>query len=271
MRSYFDAVATDRYGHLGRVMLASRLNVLHTIDAEWTRDNLISLLGPPDSDEARDLWAGFAWYPSVGPSLLAAFKEALLSLLKLDDLRDRVNRQLVSLLIAICLDAPTALTEDEIRSVVSVLPEKSLLVTLRRLEQRLTGKAQEREAIWNRKVWPWLALYWPSEQEWNTPRTSEAMVRLISNSGSGFPSAVTRCQPFLGPIGGRSLNRLHMDGHGRDYPDAVLELLTLVVRQDVLEVYARSPLRRLLDALHDNRPTLGADPNFQKLRRVAGS
>ena len=271
VRSYFDAIVTDSRGHLGRVMLASRLNALFAIDPNWTGEHLVPLLDPARVGEAEDLWAGFAWSPTVGPNLLEAFKGHYLSVLKREGLRDRVSRALVGLLVHISISLPRAFTIDEIRSVVHTLPEESLSVGLRALQSHLTGEPDEREHAWRYKVMPWLNAYWPREGEKNSDTTSEAMIRVMIESGAAFQDAVSWCISYLRPIKGNSLYALGKSGHVQGYPDAVLEVLESVIQQDTLEVYRRSTLAGILDDLLLSKPEIASDLRFQRLRGVATS
>ena len=271
VRPYFETIAKDGCGHLGRVMLASRLNALFVIDARWTGENLVPLLDPSSSDEAHGLWAGFAWSTAIGPNLLEAFKEPYLFVLKLQDLRDRTARALVRLLIAISIDLPKALTEEEIRPVLQALSKESLVVVLRSLGRRLTGEPEERKQTWHDKVRPWLDNYWPRADESNSGATSEEMVNLTIDCGSAFPNAVSWCRRFFKSIRGASLYTLRESGHVQDYPDAVLDVLESVIEKDVLEVYARSSLGGILDDLSASKPEVASDLRLQRLRRVAKS
>lgn len=271
VRSYFEIIGKDPCGHLGRVMLTSRLNALFTIDPDWTGDHLLPLLDLSHSEEAMDLWAGFAWSPAIGPNLLKAFKKPFLSVLKHEDLGDRIARGLVSLLIAIGLDLPRALTKEETLAVMQALSEESLVVALRALGRRLTGEPQERETAWNDRVKPWLHDHWPKGQGQNTPSTSEEMIHLIIKCGSGLPDAVSSCLRFLQPTKGRCLLDLEQSEHAQDHPDAVLDLLDTVIHQDVFEAHMRSILGRILKGLAASKPTMTSDVGFRRLRRVAES
>ena len=55
VRPYFDALGSDPDGQLGRVMLATRLHRLFAVDPDWSREHLISRLGPMSSEEAGPL------------------------------------------------------------------------------------------------------------------------------------------------------------------------------------------------------------------------
>ena len=78
VRPYFDAIGEDPEGHLGRVMLATRLYYLFAIDPGWATQHLIARLSPGQSQEAANLWSAYGWSPRLGPDLLGAFKEHFL-------------------------------------------------------------------------------------------------------------------------------------------------------------------------------------------------
>ena len=56
VRPYFEAIAGEPSGHLGRVMLATRLRYLFAVDPEWVGERLIPLFSPEQSQEAGNLW-----------------------------------------------------------------------------------------------------------------------------------------------------------------------------------------------------------------------
>ena len=201
VRFYFDTIAASSEGHPGRVILASRLNVLFAIDPTWTEMALIGRLDPAASpSEAIGLWAGFAWSPRVGPNLLQAIKGSYLAVLARDDLPSRTKRGLVGLLVAICLGIPEELTQGEVRAAMDELSEKSLCVTLRSLKRRLAGSSSERAQTWSDKIAPWLDRHWPREGSRNSAVTSQEMMHLVIGSGDGFPEAVSFCSRFLKPV-----------------------------------------------------------------------
>ena len=273
VRSYFDGVATDPKGHLGRVILASRLYELFTIDPDWTREYLIPLLGQLDSDETRertrDLWAGYAWSPQVGPNLFAAFKESFLKVLTTYENLRSLEENLIRLFIDICLEAPNELTPKEIREVVASLSEEALVISLQALTHRLNGEPAERAQAWKDKVKPWLKKYWPPAAWRNTTRTSEAMLKLLVECGDAFPDAVFWSLSCLKPIKGDDLYGLQESDHVEQHRDATFQLLKKVVNDDVLEKWKKDCLREILESLIKEDSQLSADPEYQRLYNIA--
>ena len=117
VRPYFVAIGSDPRGHLGRVMLTTRLNHLFAIDPEWTEEHLIGRLRPAQSDEAAELWSAYGWSPTIGPDLLKAFKHPFLEFLQESREHNHRLNNLRGLFMTVCLEAPSELTAEEIQGV----------------------------------------------------------------------------------------------------------------------------------------------------------
>ena len=269
VRSYFDAIANDPDGHLGRVMLATRLYYLFAIDPDWTTEHLISRLNAGQSQDAADLWSAYGWSPSIGPNLLAAFKEPFLQILRNETLVGQKHGNLISLFMTVCMEAPGELTEEEILSVVDTFSENSLTTLLGSLKKQLTGKNMERGVIWQDKVYPWLRDHWPRAAVRNTAGTSEAILGLLAECGEAFPEAAEWALEFLRPFEGWGLNRLGEKGHAVEYPDSMLRVLDGVVDANVLLSHKRHSLLDILDALVAANSGMAEDLQFQKLYQIA--
>ena len=268
VQPYFNAIDSDPEGHLGRVMLATRLYHLFAIDPEWTREHLLSRLSPADSDEARDLWSSYGWSPTVGPDLLLAYKGPFLDMLCRADGGDRRTRSLRGLFITICLEAPGELTPDDIRQVVGSMSEEGLAGALRGLERSLKGDPVERARGWREKIEPWLQRYWPSAAARNTAATSVAMLDMLVEAGDAFPEAVQWSLQYLQATSGLGLDFLLENEHASRHPRLMLDLLNLVVDNSDLAPHHRRTLHDFLDPLR-RIPELAADARFQKLFRIA--
>ena len=269
VRSYFDEIAAGPHGHFGRVMLATRLHQLFSIDRNWVVKHLIPIFRPRGSKEANNLWAAYAWSPTVGPDLLSAFKESFLGILASDEGPAFQEGNLISLFMSICLESPHELRDEEIRKVVRSLSEESLKTVLDSLKHRLKGDDRERVVGWNDKVGPWLQKYWPKVAQHNTAGTSEAMLVMLVECGDAFSGAVTWSLPYLKPIEGHSLHDLKERGHIERHPAVTLQILEKVVGEDSLQHWHRHTLREILDALKDRDPGYVAEPEFLKLYKIA--
>ena len=269
VRPYFDSIGQDPDGHLGRVMLASRLYYLFAVDPDWTTEHMIVRLSPGQSQEAANLWSAYGWSPRLGPDLLRAFKDPFLEILQDEGVDDRKLGNLRGLFVTVCLEAPEELSDQEIRSVVEPLPEEGLKTLLVNLEQRLRGEAEERGRIWRNKVHPWLSEYWPQAEGRNTVGTSEVFLKMLVECGDAFPQAVKGSLEYLRPLEGRSLYRFDKNGHATHHPNSMLQVLNQIVDADVLPTHQRHPLREALDELRTANTEVASDSRFQRLYQIA--
>ena len=270
VHSYFDVISSDSNGHLGHVILATNLYQLYSIDPEWTRENLIPLLDQPDQDARRDLWAGYAWSPNVGPNLFSVFKKQFLKVLTTYDSLRSMEENIINLFIEICLEAPKELTDEEIRGVVGSLPEEARAACLQSLMYRLRGEPTERAQAWGDKVKPWLEKYWPQAAGHNTPQTSEKMLDLLVECGDAFPDAVSWSLLCLKNIG-HGLIGLRESGHVEQYPDETLLLLEKIVDEKDLQRWEKNYLRQILDSIENVASQLVGEPKYQRLNKIATS
>ena len=269
VRPYFDAIGADPEGELGRVMLATRLHYLHSLDPDWAGERLLPRLVPGNSAEARALWYAYGWSPTVGPDLLQAFKGSFLAVLRGGKDRAHPRRNLTHLFTVVCLNAPGELTAQEIRSVVDTMSEGALMTVLGALTSRLKGDGPERAAIWENTVSPWLRDYWPRTAVRNTSGTTEAMLGMLLECGDAFPEAAGWSLDYLRPLDGHGLYRLGENGHAERHPDWVLRVLEKVVAADVLPVHERYTLHGILDELLAADADKAGDARFRRLYQIA--
>ena len=269
VRLYFDTIVDDSNGKLGRVMLATRLYWLFTIDQDWVKKHLLPLFSLRSSEEAKDLWSAYGWSSVLGPDLLLAFKESFLEILSSREKDNQKKDNLTGLFITICLETPNELTEQEIHGVVGAVSEGTLETVLDCLKRRLKGSPDEQAKIWYTKVHPWLQNYWPTAGVRNTAATSDAILNMLVECGDAFEDAATWSLPYLRPSEGRDLYRLSKSDHVKKYPNIVLQILHRVVNANIFSVYQRSILREILDVLQISRSDMTADDRFQRLYGIA--
>ena len=269
VRSYFNAICNDTDGRLGRVMLATRLHYLFAIDPEWTTEHLLSRLSRGQSSEAADLWSAYGWSFRIGPNLLRAFKFSFLDILQNEDLVVQNFDNLIELFMAVCMDAPGELSDEDIRSVVDTFSENSLTRLLYSMKKYLKEEDSVREVIWRDKLYPWLNTYWPQIASRNTRKTSIAILDLIADSGGAFPDAVEWSFDFLRPLKENFLHTFTMNDHPERFPDEMLDLLGKVVDKTNLPSHEYYSLRIILDALIKQNPEMAKDIRFQNLYKLA--
>ena len=265
---YFEAIAREPNGHLGRVMLATKLHYLFAVDPEWVGERLIPLFSPGQSAEAGNLWYAYGWSQTIGPNLLLALKASFLAVFREGEISARTERNLTLLFLVICLEAPNEMTDDEVHEVMGALSQDALKAVLASLRDRLRGEDSERAEIWHEKIQPWLEKYWPRPAARNTPGTSKAIVEMLANCGDAFPQATAWALEHLRSFEG-SLFRLQRSGQAGQHPEATLEVLVRVIGPNGLPPQHRYTLREILDEMKEAMPEMERDPQFQRLYRVA--
>ena len=265
---YFEAIAREPNGHLGRVMLATKLHYLFAVDPEWVGERLIPLFSPGQSAEAGNLWYAYGWSQTIRPNLLLALKASFLAVFREGEISARTERNLTLLFLVICLEAPNEMTDDEVHEVMGALSQDALKAVLASLRDRLRGEDSERAEIWHEKIQPWLEKYWPRPAARNTPGTSKAIVEMLANCGDAFPQATAWALEHLRSFEG-SLFRLQRSGQAGQHPEATLEVLVRVIGPNGLPPQHRYTLREILDEMKEAMPEMERDPQFQRLYRVA--
>ena len=269
IQPYFDAIAMDQGGHIGRVMLARRLYNLFAIDPDWTEQHLIARLGQPRSKETRDLWSAYCYSLHVGPDLLNAFQGSFLAMLRDGGEVGPHGNGLVKLFMTICLETPGALSTEDVGGVVESMPELFLETVLNSCSHRFAGELDERALVWREKIGPWLEQHWPKAGARNTPRTTTAMLEMLANCGGGFPEATAWALANLRWTKGEGLYELRQSKLGTHFPGPMLDILDYVVDESEFPVFKKSILREILDEVKAVDATCASDPRWQRLYRVA--
>ena len=265
---YFNAITEEPNGHLGRVMIATRLHYLHAVDRDWVSERLIPRFRPGESEEASNLWYAYGWSRTIGPDLLLALKQAFIDLFGAGNLNARTEHNLTLLFMTICLEAPDELTAEEVHAVVGAMSEAALKTVLASLRGRLKGEAAERAQVWRDKVGRRLREFWPPRADRNTPGTAMAMVELLAECGDAFPEATEWALEYLEPIDG-NLFRLRESGQATSHPGPTLEILSRVIGPDGLSPQYRFTLREILDEMRDADDEMQGNVRFQRLYRQA--
>ena len=268
VRPYFEAIAGDAAGHLGRVMLATRLYFLFGVDPDWIEARLIPLFSLGRSEEASNLWYAYAWSGTIGPNLLLALKEPFLEVLRAGDANVRTEQNLAAMFVVICLEAPTELTDDEVHSVVDRMSEDALKTVLGCLKDRLRGDPTAQAQNWRDRIGPWLECFWPEAAVQNTAGTAEAMLAMLANCGDAFPEAARWSLNYLQPIQ-QGLFRLQRDGQAGRYPHIALRVLDKVVGRTGRPAPDQYTLRQILNEIRVKDPGVEADATFQRLYQIA--
>ena len=249
-------------------MLAMQLPYLFAVDQDWAKRRLVPLLSLGVSAEATNLWYAYGWSRTIGPDLLQAIKEPFLEVLRDDEVGARTKHNLTMIFMAICLEAPNELTQEELRRAVDSMTEQDLKTVLECLTQRLTGEAAEQAQVWREKVGPWLERYWPPAAARNTAATSNGMLNMLAACGDAFAEAAAWSLNYLQPTQG-DLYRLRDSVLPERHPEVTLQILDRVVGQDGVQPQHRHALRLILETMKAAMPHLATDARFRRVFRIA--
>jgi hypothetical protein len=266
---YFEKIGADARGHLARVMLAPYLRSFFQIDPVWTERCIIKRMAAVKTQEAKDLWATFAWSATVGPNLLAAIRPAFVQVLQSYGEYGDKQDNLLALMASIHFDSPAPLTNAELKSIVDKLPEQGLVDLARVLGQRIEAAPEAKLNAWRTKYGPWLKNYWPQGMARNTHRTSEALFALLLETGEAFPDASTWAMTVLTPAHEHHLYSMGQTKLPDEYPEQALALLNKVIDPAHFKLSEKGPLNNILDRMKIASPDLAANLMHQRLYEVA--
>lgn len=265
---YFQSIAASDAGRLGRVMLAAKLSNLFAIAPDWTSQSLLPHLRWETSNEARDLWAAYAWGARAGPNLLAAIKDDFIIALERYSELGEQRSHLLHLFLAASLDVNAGIAPDELQAVTANLPEDGLTDIADFFENRLGDNEGEQAGAWEDICLPWLRDYWPKAQERNTTKTSIALVQCLIKTGDAFPAALQWAEEFLRPGTDHVLWRVQESGVHQRFPADTLKMLTIMIPGNNVENWNRHTIREMLDQMRETDQNIAQDQRFQRLYRL---
>jgi hypothetical protein len=254
---------------LGRVVIASRLPLLHDLTQDWTRGNVITRFDWGDPEEAAGAWQGFLWSPTIRPSLWAALKPHFLSTFDHLQAIAEGERSLPTLLASIAIDGTDALTSAEARECLRKLNDSARSSVAWWLERRLDDAGKKAPVLWKERLGPWVSAAWPKEPALRSDGVSTHLAGAAVFAGDAFPDAVTTVMDVVGPItrAWGILKRLRQHGHIAAYPARALELVNRLT-PDVPPHWFGN-LRRFLDAVLEADATLAATVGYNRLNEIA--
>ena len=229
LRPYFNQIAEgeDNVYILARVMLASELPYLHSIDPDWTQAKLISRLDWSTSPEASLVWKGYLWRPRIDRNLFEALKRlSIMGLEHLDTLGPS-GSNLIRLLAIASFDFPDSLSRQEKRLFLKKLDARQLEEVVDILKDFLEGAGEQSAALWRERVAPWFVASWPREVDKKGSGLSLSLALLVIKAQEAFPEAVAAVRSYLvrsSDISGVLFALEESEYPGR-YPDATLTLL----------------------------------------------
>lgn len=250
---------------LGRVMIASRLAIVHDIDPEWTERVLIPCFDWVHPIEARAAWQGFLWSPWVRPSLWEKLKPyALQTADHIAELGEH-HEQFVPFLVSVSVDGDGALSHDETRALLKKLGPSDLALAAYWLEGRVSDAAS---AGW-KGIADWIATVWPKELAAQAPAVSQHLAKLPALVPQRFPEAVNLVAELIGPIehGDMVLGELVEKELDTLHPESALTLVDRITPDAPTPWFG--DLRGTLQHIAAAAPDLVGNPRFVRLLEIS--
>lgn len=273
-KRFFDAIVDGRSEgqDLGRVVLARILWNLHSIDRAWVKARLLPFF-KWTSPEAKQMWQAYAWNARLSPNLFADARELLLETFARSSELGEQSDHIIQAFASLTVHVPDALRQDEIIGVIARLNEDGLVTILRWFARLLAGPNDQRAKVWDGIIRPWIAAYWPTGIDRNTPETTASLADLVIETGMAFPRALEVVLPYLLPINeiGRIVWQLDDDEDPlyQNAPIAVFELLNAITGN--VEPWSRGALKNLLNKIAAVSVVVRKDARWHRLMRIAQS
>lgn len=254
---------------LAHVIIASRLVLLHELDASWARAHVIRLLQWTNPQEAIGAWQGYLWSPSLTPGLWADLKPHFID--AFDHLAEigEPARNLAGLLAAISIEGGPVITTEEARSCLRRLDDSGRAEVARWLADRLEGAGAQAETLWRERVGPWIKAAWPQELPLRGPHSTRNLAHAAILAQGAFLDAVELVVPFLVPSENDAsfvLDGLTKTAHLESCPTAALALLYAITPDNPASWFG--PLGACLTRIETAAPSLSADSRFRRLREI---
>lgn len=130
---------TTEVSRLARVIVASRLVLLHYLDSSWTRERLIPFFSWSQPKEAAGAWQGFLWSGTINPSLWEDLKGHFLDIFDHLEHASASMRHLGVLLLVVSIESPEALNMEEVLRGLRRLDDDGRHEAARWLKKKLEG------------------------------------------------------------------------------------------------------------------------------------
>jgi hypothetical protein len=250
---------------LGRVMIASRLAILHDIDPEWTERVLLPHFDWANPTEARGAWQGFLWSPWVRPSLWAKLKPyALQTADHLAELGEH-HEQFVPFMVSISVDGDGALSHDETRALLKKLGPSGLALAAYWLESRVSEGGT---AGW-KAIAEWIVAVWPKELAVQAPPVSQHLARLPALVPDRFPEIVDLVSELIGAVehGDMVLGDLEKEGLATLHPEKALILVDRITPDAPTPWFG--DLKETLQRIAAAAPELVGNPRYVRLLEIS--
>ncbi len=264
------AMDTDQ-AQLARVIICSRVALLHDLDSTWAAQNVIRLFDWSNPSEASRAWRGYLWAPWVSPGLWGDLKPHFLN--TFDHLAELGEDSAVGILgayvPAVAVQGWGELSTREAGSCLRRMGEQGREAAARWLAHKMKEADAHAAPLWGERIGPWLREAWPKEPALRSRLTSLALAQVAVASGDAFLEAVDVIKDLVGPVemADSILEELVEKKLATLRPEAALDLAANLAGENPELWFGK--IAPLLEAVAASAPALRSDPRFVRLREIA--
>lgn len=259
---------------MGRVILASQLHFLFSLDHKWTREKILPLLNwDIDAQRAEQAWEGYLrwgkWNEALLPDLLPLFEQAYNNLPKDSESYDLLCVHLASIAVRSSIDPIQSGWLDKF---IENVDEKTRKKWAAEVTNQLTSLPQEAiKEIWDK----WIRNYWSRRIDGiPVPLSLEeagAMVEWVLALHPVFSEVVALI--VAGPIPVLKLPemfyyRLDKENFGEKYPLDTTRLLNHLLKGESRSFYRCHEVIKLFNNISKNLPSDDIKPLKEHLIRL---
>lgn len=256
-------------GRPGRVVVGSRLYLLHYIDDEWTAQHLVPLMSWTNP-EAGGIWQGYMWSPTITDTLYRRIRRPFLKCFEHWGVFGRWNEPLVGLFVSLAVDATGLISESESKRCLTAMEEDGRVRAISILARRLQAAGDKKGSLWRERIGVWFGRSWPRSPELQTSETSARLAWMVTETGEEFARAVSTVAPFIGRVdnGMLAMGRIDKYGIASTFARATAELLAAML-PDVVEPGSYHGLTPVLREVVSREPSIREEPQLAHVYRLA--
>ena len=247
-----------------RIIFASRLVQLHSLDPAWTSTYLAPRLdGTQYPSDSMAMWEGFLWSPRANLSTTLLIKEQIIQ--AIDYIAQFSNsgqlqfvRYLTNVLVLHGDLFPPSLIQEKIKQ-TELYSQTGMIRTLAKMLESIEN--DKKVAFWSTQIKPFWLNFWPKDKGLISPELCESIIDLMIAYPPIFSEMLEFFRDWLIPIKRTVVvYRLRDRGMHKTYPLEVLELLSRIFKNCLpTDIY---DLERLLNEM--DRSVVAEDPTFKQ-------
>jgi hypothetical protein len=250
-----------------RVILASRIPGLYSVDRDWTIEHLLPLLDWSASEsQAAAAWRGFLWSPRITPDLFSAIRTALFATSAHYLSLGESARQYAGILTLLALNYRHETATSDLRASFEKLPDEGLSQSAWTIWRQFKSDGEQRHLYWKNRGETFFKEVWPDPPR-NGPSqsVSDSLARVLVSTGDEFPQAMSTLRSWLVKLDDADfvLREALASRLPNRFPQQALDLAHLIVGPNSWGPHA---LPVFLDEVLNALPSIGENSAYRALR-----